>query len=53
VTFASSSSLSNSKLPLAMKVRTLVKPHASPIAFSSAMGSLPVPDTFTARSIAT
>ena len=52
-TAASPSALSNSRLPLAIKVRTLSNPQRSPIAFNSVIGNLPVPATLTARSIAT
>ena len=40
-------------VPLVMKVRQWSNPQSSPIAFRSSFGSLPVPDTFTARISAT
>ena len=49
-TSASPQSLSNSRLPLAIKVRTLSKPQSSPIACSSPSAICPSRDTFTARS---
>src|SRR5450830_879777 len=53
LTWASPWPLSNTTLPLAIYVRTAVKPAPSHMLFSSVIGNLPVPPTFTARKRAT
>jgi nitrite reductase (NADH) small subunit len=53
LTLASERRLSKTTLPLAMKVRTLVKPICMHMDWRSCMGSLPVPPTLTALRRAT